>query len=153
MSHSKTDPVALTADLVRCPSITPEEGGALVLLEERLSAGGFDCTRVDRGGVVSRIWNNEVIATPDLGLADGQWHHVARVFGISTGGQRLYVDGVERVTGAKTVSDFTGDSHMQIGYSLDGTIDYFDGQMDEVRVSHRTRGPNYIWASWYSVCC
>ena len=51
MSHSKTDPVALTADLVRCPSVTPEEGGALILLEERLSAGGFDCTRVDRGGV------------------------------------------------------------------------------------------------------
>lgn len=46
-----TDPVALTADLVRCPSITPEEGGALVLLEERLSAAGFDCTRVDRGGI------------------------------------------------------------------------------------------------------
>ncbi|PUB16342.1 succinyl-diaminopimelate desuccinylase [Yoonia sediminilitoris] len=43
------DPVALTADLVRCPSITPTEGGALVLLERLLSDGGFDCTRVDRG--------------------------------------------------------------------------------------------------------
>ena len=28
-----TDPVALTADLIRCPSVTPEEGGALVLLQ------------------------------------------------------------------------------------------------------------------------
>lgn len=45
------DPVALTADLVRCPSVTPLEGGALVLLEEVLSRGGFICTRVDRGGV------------------------------------------------------------------------------------------------------
>ena len=45
------DPVALTADLVRCPSVTPEEGGALVLLEALLSGAGFDCTRVDRGGV------------------------------------------------------------------------------------------------------
>ena len=27
-----TDPVALTQDLIRCPSITPEEGGALVLV-------------------------------------------------------------------------------------------------------------------------
>lgn len=43
------DPVALTAALVRCPSITPTEGGALVLLEKLLSEGGFDCTRVDRG--------------------------------------------------------------------------------------------------------
>lgn len=46
-----TDPVALTAELIRCPSVTPAEGGALVLLEERLSAAGFDCTRVDRGRV------------------------------------------------------------------------------------------------------
>ncbi|PTV96225.1 succinyldiaminopimelate desuccinylase [Rhodobacter aestuarii] len=46
-----TDPIALTADLIRCPSVTPEEGGALVLLEKLLSEAGFACTRVDRGGV------------------------------------------------------------------------------------------------------
>jgi succinyl-diaminopimelate desuccinylase, proteobacterial clade len=43
------DPVDLTARLIRCPSVTPEEGGALVLLEEALSEAGFTCTRVDRG--------------------------------------------------------------------------------------------------------
>ncbi|MGX9356250.1 succinyl-diaminopimelate desuccinylase [Roseobacteraceae bacterium S113] len=47
----KTDPEALTAALVRCPSVTPEEGGALVLLEAALGDAGFECTRVDRGGV------------------------------------------------------------------------------------------------------
>ena len=46
-----TDPAALSADLIRCPSVTPEEGGALVLLETLLSEAGFDCTRADRGGV------------------------------------------------------------------------------------------------------
>ncbi|WP_243611687.1 succinyl-diaminopimelate desuccinylase [Shimia aestuarii] len=45
------DPADLTAALIRCPSVTPEEGGALVLLEELLSGAGFACTRVDRGGV------------------------------------------------------------------------------------------------------
>lgn len=45
-----TDPVALTAALVRCPSVTPKEGGALVLLEQILTEGGFTCTRVDRNG-------------------------------------------------------------------------------------------------------
>lgn len=43
------DPVDLTARLIRCPSVTPEEGGALRLLEAELSAAGFTCTRVDRG--------------------------------------------------------------------------------------------------------
>ncbi len=46
-----TDPVELTAALVRCPSVTPVEGGALILLEKLLSDAGFTCTRVDRGGV------------------------------------------------------------------------------------------------------
>ena len=48
-----TDPVQLTADLIRCPSVTPAEGGALALLEGRLSAAGFRCTRVDRNGVAN----------------------------------------------------------------------------------------------------
>ena len=45
------DPAELTARLIRCASVTPEEGGALVLLHQMLEAAGFDCTRVDRGGV------------------------------------------------------------------------------------------------------
>ncbi|OWY00079.1 succinyl-diaminopimelate desuccinylase [Thioclava sp. IC9] len=45
-----TDPIRLSADLIRCPSVTPEEGGALVLLEDLLSGAGFTCTRVDRNG-------------------------------------------------------------------------------------------------------
>lgn len=47
------DPVKLTADLIRCPSVTPSEGGALVLLEEVLSRAGFACTRVDRNGIAN----------------------------------------------------------------------------------------------------
>ncbi|NDU99698.1 succinyl-diaminopimelate desuccinylase [Pseudoroseicyclus tamaricis] len=46
-----TDPVELTQALIRCPSVTPEEGGALVLLQDLLEGAGFTCTRVDRGGV------------------------------------------------------------------------------------------------------
>jgi succinyl-diaminopimelate desuccinylase len=45
------DPVRLTAELVRCPSVTPAEGGALELLADVLGAAGFECHRVDRGGV------------------------------------------------------------------------------------------------------
>lgn len=45
-----TDPVALTAALIRCASVTPAEGGALVLLADLLSQAGFSCTRVDRDG-------------------------------------------------------------------------------------------------------
>jgi succinyl-diaminopimelate desuccinylase len=48
-----TDPVDLTARLVRCPSVTPREGGALTVLQSLLEEAGFACTRVDRGGVAN----------------------------------------------------------------------------------------------------
>ena len=51
MTHAPIDPVALTAALIRCPSVTPAEGGALLLLEQMLTVVGFTCQRVDRGGV------------------------------------------------------------------------------------------------------
>jgi succinyl-diaminopimelate desuccinylase len=47
--NAAVDPVDLTARLIRCPSVTPHEGGALTLLAEVLTGAGFTCTRVDRG--------------------------------------------------------------------------------------------------------
>jgi succinyl-diaminopimelate desuccinylase len=51
MTQDHTDPVALTAALVRCASVTPTEGGALGVLHDLLTAAGFDCHRVNRGKV------------------------------------------------------------------------------------------------------
>ncbi len=45
-----TDAADLTQALIRCPTVTPAEGGALVLLADMLEAAGFTCTRVDRNG-------------------------------------------------------------------------------------------------------
>ncbi len=58
---TQTDAARLTADLIRCPSVTPEEGGALVLLEQVLSEAGFTCTRADRGGISNLFarWGNK----------------------------------------------------------------------------------------------
>jgi succinyl-diaminopimelate desuccinylase len=40
------DPVAITRDLLRCPSVTPAEGGALTVLEKTLRAAGFTVHRM-----------------------------------------------------------------------------------------------------------
>src|SRR6266511_2576755 len=40
------DPIALARDLLRCPSVTPAEGGALGLLESVLKGAGFEIHRV-----------------------------------------------------------------------------------------------------------
>jgi succinyl-diaminopimelate desuccinylase len=46
MANMPIDPVALAHDLLRCPSVTPAEGGALTLLEKTLSGAGFSVHRV-----------------------------------------------------------------------------------------------------------
>ena len=45
------DPVELTAKLIKCASVTPKDAGALALIEAELSAAGFECTRIERGGI------------------------------------------------------------------------------------------------------
>ena len=49
--------VRLTRDLIRCPSVTPAEGGALDLLQAELSQMGFTCTRLPFGEGAARIDN------------------------------------------------------------------------------------------------
>ena len=43
---ARLDPVEVAAGLIRCPSVTPEEGGALDLLQSLLEPMGFACHRL-----------------------------------------------------------------------------------------------------------
>ena len=47
----RPDPVDLTAQLVRCASVTPEDNGALDIIAAPLEAAGFSLTWVERGGI------------------------------------------------------------------------------------------------------
>ncbi len=96
------------------------------------------------GDLYARLWSNETIGTSGLGLADGQWHHVAHVFGGSQGGQKLYVDGVLRASGAKTTSDFTAQQWVYVGYSVDASAPYFNGKIAEVRLWNVARSQAQI---------
>lgn len=40
------DPLALSKELIACPSVTPEDAGALAVLERALAPLGFTCTRL-----------------------------------------------------------------------------------------------------------
>ena len=46
MALAGTDPVALAQALIRCPSVTPEEAGALSVLEDVLGPAGFTVHRM-----------------------------------------------------------------------------------------------------------
>src|SRR6185436_20322384 len=46
MTEPSENPVELARDLIRCRSVTPEDAGALDVLERVLAKGGFHCRRL-----------------------------------------------------------------------------------------------------------
>ncbi len=50
MINLNFDPIILTQNLVKCPSVTPKEAGALDIVENHLSSLGFKCTRLPFSG-------------------------------------------------------------------------------------------------------
>ena len=77
------------------------------------------------GNVCARLYNDEVICTSGTGYADGRWHHVVHTFGGTEGGQKLYLDGALAASGAKAASDLGWLDGINIGFSKDGSLDYF----------------------------
>ncbi len=45
------DPVELARDLIRCPSVTPADAGAMAIVERALTGIGFSCRRMIFGGI------------------------------------------------------------------------------------------------------
>lgn len=64
------DPVALTRELVRCPSVTPDAGAALDRCARTLEAAGFACIRLDFASAGPRVPN--LVAT----VGEGRPHLV-----------------------------------------------------------------------------
>jgi succinyl-diaminopimelate desuccinylase len=46
MAKRFTDPVPILESLIRCPSVTPQEGGAIDYLQKLLAGHGFECERL-----------------------------------------------------------------------------------------------------------
>ena len=46
MNNLNFDPIVLTQNLVRCPSITPKDSGALDIVENHLNNLGFNCQKL-----------------------------------------------------------------------------------------------------------
>ena len=48
---NNANPIEITSNLIKCHSVTPEDGGAIELIERILLNSGFKCTRINRNGI------------------------------------------------------------------------------------------------------
>lgn len=67
-SHPVIDPVALTRDLIRRPSVTPADEGAMDVLERVLTSLGFHCRRMPFEGI-ENLYARRGTASPNLCFA------------------------------------------------------------------------------------
>ena len=119
------DPVALAAALLRCPSVTPADGGALVFLERVLGSAGFDVHRLtfeEAGTVpVENLFARMGSAAPHFAFAghtdvvppgdESKWTHPP--FAGEIAGAALYGRGAVDMKGA-------------IACALAATLDYVE---------------------------
>ena len=91
MSNTPTDPVPLAQALIRCPSVTPADAGALAVLEAALAPLGFACHRM-RFGETENLFarrgteaphfcyagHTDVVPPGEQGWTDGPFSGVVR---------------------------------------------------------------------------
>ncbi len=84
-------------------------GGIFSVDDGNLGNSGHDRhIYLSEGSICTRVWREEIICTSGVNYADGDWHHVAHVFGGSIGGQKIFIDGQLQASGSRSVSDFDG---------------------------------------------
>jgi hypothetical protein len=82
-------------------------------------------------------------------LNDGQWHHVVGTY--ANPRAVLYVDGAGKTnTSSVSREPFYPADAFNIGRSQ-AHLQYFNGWMDEVRVSNVARSSNWVWACWMNM--
>ncbi len=92
--------------------------------------GGYLNMDIDNGSGTSNVNGKKV--------NDGQWHHVAGVLNSSTNSLYVYVDG--KLDFSKLFSSYPyGSTLYRVGQSNSGS--YFNGLIDEVRISNIVRQP------------
>src|SRR5215813_7568955 len=106
------DPLALAAELLRCPSVTPAEGGALAVLERVLKAAGFTVHRLtfaEAGSApIENLYARIGTASPHIAFAghtdvvppgdEATWRHPP--FAAAVEGDTLYGRGAVDMKGA-----------------------------------------------------
>ncbi|MFZ0547188.1 MAG: LamG-like jellyroll fold domain-containing protein, partial [Candidatus Promineifilaceae bacterium] len=108
-------------------------------------SGGNVCATVSGSGL-------ETICSSGVNYANDAWHMVVQIIGGS--GHQLYVDGELAAVGIQTISTFTGQDGINVGFAPAAATDFFNGLIDEVKILNQSldaatvRGLFRSWTSF-----
>ena len=125
---------------------TIASGSSITLMTKRQVENGSDwptimlsSSKTPQIAVDDSAYYNTIIGTTDVN--DGEWHHVAGVKDGTT--YKIYVDGVEENSEVDAHSMSGSSSDMRLGNGI-VTGNYFDGEMDDVRIYNRALSASEI---------
>jgi len=122
----------------------------------------YEASSQPYGGITFRINADGTLtfyvttATPQFDSVDtvvtldvDTWYHLVALYDGTD--VKIYIDGVERGTATQDYDPFcTSQNNGHIGFKIDGTKNYVDGKIDEVRISNSARSVAWIKASYNS---
>jgi hypothetical protein len=79
------------------------------------------------------VGNPDTTIQSTSNVNDGAWHHVAVTRNAATGAMVLYVDGAQQATATGPTGTRSAPANLRVG-SLQTNLDFFAGQIDEVRL-------------------
>lgn len=134
MTDTLSRPAEILRDLIRCPSVTPEEGGALGMLEGVLKPLGFECHRVtfsDKGTPdVENLYARLGTGSPHLLFAghtdvvpvgnESDWSHPPFSGAISDG--KMYGRGAVDMKGGIACFIAAVEHHLSDGNNFSGSV-------------------------------
>ena len=106
---------------------------------------------IDASGRICIQAGDTAGANTTSAINDGNWHHIFMTRNSTSGEVKIYANGILNDTATSDTGDKTN-SFYSIGRIEDtgGTPEYFNGTIDEVRISNTTRSDAWIKASYES---
>ncbi len=101
-------------------------------------------TLSNTGKIIVSNWGG-LTALSDTAINDGAWHFVAATYDGTT--VRIYIDGILEVTDSSLTFN-TINAFSKIGVRIDGTTEFYNGIIDEVRIYNRALSADEVLANY-----
>jgi hypothetical protein len=101
---------------------------------------------INASNQVQLVLTNVAGPSSTITVTDGKWHHVAAVNNAGT--VQIYVDGMASGSSMAMTPNILSSTTNRIGADVGGTASWFNGLIDEVRVSNTARTPAEIRAAY-----